>query len=61
VPFREKGLPTALQIENYNNGERNPYYHTPKDTIDYINIEYLLEQIKATITIANQLLGPIVE
>jgi hypothetical protein len=61
VPFREKGIPTALQIQNFDGGERNPYDHSPQDTISNMNITYWLEQIKATIAIATQLVGPIVQ
>jgi hypothetical protein len=58
MPFRGKGLTTALQIENYE-GERNPFYHTAQDTIANMNIEYWSEQLKATTAIAVQLAGPI--
>jgi hypothetical protein len=58
VPFREKGIPTGLQIENYNGGERNPYYHTGDDRISHLNLDYWVEQIKATTAIAAQLALP---
>ncbi len=58
MPFREKGIPTVLQIQNYQS-ERNPYNHTPQDNIAHMNIDYWLEQIKATTAIAAHLAVPI--
>jgi hypothetical protein len=58
VPFREKGIPTGLQIENYED-ERNPYYHSHEDRIAYINLDYFLEQMKATTAIAAHLAIPL--
>ena len=49
-----------MQIENYNDGERNPYNHTEQDRIAYINSEYLLEQMKYTTAIAAHLAVPYV-
>jgi hypothetical protein len=60
MPFREKGLATALQIQNYDGGERNPYNHLPEDTLAHMNVDYWVEQMKATIAIALQLAGPLV-
>jgi hypothetical protein len=54
VPFREKGIPTALQIENYQE-EKNPAYHTPNDTVTMMNYDYWLEQMKGTIAVAAHL------
>jgi len=54
VPFREKGIPTVLQVQSYE-GERNPHMHSPQDDIANMNLDYWLEQIKATIAIAAQL------
>jgi len=48
-----------LQIQDYNNGERNPYNHTTQDTIAHMNLDYWFEQIKATVAIAAQLVVPI--
>lgn len=57
MPFREKGIPTVLQIENYE-AERNPSMHTPDDTTTAINVGYLLEHIKLTAAMAADLGGP---
>ncbi len=57
MPFREKGIPTSLQIENYE-VERNPYYHGTGDRVAKINLDYWLEQMKATTAIAAHLAGP---
>lgn len=61
MPFREKGIPTALQIENYSESDRNPYYHSPQDAVDHINLEYFLEHVKTTIVVAGRLAEPIVQ
>ncbi len=53
-------MTTALQIEDYEEGERNPYNHLPEDTIAHLNIDYWVEQMKATVAIAIQLAGPVV-
>jgi hypothetical protein len=58
VPFREKGIPTGLQIENYES-EQNPYKHTSQDSIAHMNLDYWLEQMKATTAIAAHLAVPI--
>ncbi len=49
----------GLQIENYFEGERNPYYHTPQDSIAHMNLDYWLEQVKATVAIAAHLAIPV--
>jgi hypothetical protein len=59
VPFRAKGIPTALQVQNHE-GEKNPNNHTPLDSIAHMNLDYWLEQIKATIAIASYLAVPFV-
>jgi hypothetical protein len=48
-----------LQIENYETGERNPYYHKEQDIIANMNLDYWLEQMKATVAIAARLAVPI--
>lgn len=55
------GIPTALQIENYNEGERNPYYHDPQDTVAHINLDYWLEQMKATVAFTAHLADPVIQ
>lgn len=50
-----------LQIEYYDNGEPNPYYHRPQDTIAHLNLNYWYEQIKAAIVIAAKLAGPVLK
>jgi hypothetical protein len=47
-----------LQIQNYE-GERNPYNHTTQDSIARMNLDYWLEQMKATTAIAAHLAVPI--
>jgi hypothetical protein len=59
VPFRAKGLAAIHQIEQYDEGERNPYYHSQKDTVEHMNIDYWVEQIKATIAVTATLAGVI--
>jgi hypothetical protein len=46
-----------LQIENYYEGEKNPYNHHPEDTLAHMNIDYWLEQVKATAVTAAWLLN----
>jgi hypothetical protein len=58
MPFRGKGIPTVLQIENRED-EYNPYYHSPQDTITHMNLDYWEEQIKATIATAAHLAVPV--
>ncbi len=56
MPFRAKGIPTGLQIENYEE-EQNPNMHSPGDRIININMDYWFEQIKATTAIVGILGG----
>jgi hypothetical protein len=58
MPFRARGIPTALQIESYE-GEKNPHHHAPSDSIAQMNLDYWLEQIKATTAIAAHLAIPL--
>lgn len=56
------GIPTALQIEDYDytdGGEKNPYYHTSGDNIEHMNLDYWMEQMKATTAIAAHLAIPV--
>ena len=55
------GITTVLQIEYYDNGEPNPYYHRPQDTIAHLNLNYWYEQIKAAIVIAAKLAEPVLK
>jgi hypothetical protein len=61
VPFREKGITAAVQIQKYKGegNDRNPYNHTEQDTFAYVNPAYLVEQIKATTAMAGQLAMPL--
>ena len=61
MPFRAKGIPAGVQIQNYKGElkERNPYNHTSQDSIAHMNLDYWLEQVKATTAIAGQLAVPI--
>jgi hypothetical protein len=45
-----------LQIESYE-GEQNPYLHSSGDRVAEMNMEYYLEQMKATVAIALDLAG----
>ena len=45
-----------LQIENYYEGEKNPYNHRPQDTLAHLNIDYWIEQMKVTAATAARLL-----
>jgi hypothetical protein len=58
MPFRERGIPTVLQIENRED-EYSPQRHSTNDTIAHMNLDYWLEQIKATIAIAAHLAVPV--
>jgi hypothetical protein len=51
-------LPTALQIQNYDNAPK-PYNHTTEDSIAHMDLDYWLEQIKATTVIVAHLAVPI--
>jgi hypothetical protein len=57
-PFRAAGIATGTQVEDFQ-GEPNRYYHNPEDTIDNMNLDYWLEQIRATMAIAADLAVPI--
>jgi hypothetical protein len=56
-----KGIPTGLQIQSYSGAqnERNPYNHTSEDNIAHMNLDYWLEQVKATTAIAAHLAIPL--
>jgi hypothetical protein len=41
------------------NGEINPHVHTSQDSIAYMNLDYWLEQVKATTAIAAHLAVPV--
>lgn len=45
-----------VQIENYYKGEKNPYNHGSQDTLAHMNIDYWLEQVKASVVSAARLL-----
>lgn len=47
-----------LQIENRED-EYNPYVHSPQDNIAHMNLDYWVEQIKATIAATAHLAVPI--
>ncbi len=59
MPFREKGLAVTHQIENYFDGEMNPYYHTSQDNLAHLSLDYWWEQVKATIVTAAEVSGPV--
>ena len=59
MPFRAKGIATGLQIERYDSGDKNPYYHQPGDSVAHMNLDYWLEQMKATAAIAAHLAVPV--
>jgi len=57
-------LTTGLQIQNYKKAqnfdhERNPYNHTAQDSIAHMNLDYWLEQIKASVVFAASMAGPL--
>lgn len=58
MPFRERGITTVLQIEDYEN-DKNPYYNSTGDTISHMNLDYWEEQTKASLIFAAYLLTPI--
>lgn len=58
MPFRERGITTVLQIEDYEN-DKNPYYNTTGDSIAHMNLGYWEEQIKASVIFAAHLLTPL--
>jgi hypothetical protein len=47
-----------VQIEDYH-GDKNPYVHSPNDTITHINAGFLLKQMQATVAFAGQLAGAV--
>lgn len=51
-------MTAAVQIQDYH-GNRNPYNHTPQDTYEFINQNYFIEQIRATVAIAYRLAVPV--
>ncbi len=57
MPFRGKGVAVTHQIENYYDGERNPYYHTSQDSLDHMSLDYWWEQVKATVVATAELAG----
>ncbi len=58
MAFREKGIASGVQIEDYH-AERNPYDHTAQDSMARMNLEYWQEQMKAAAAIAAQLAVPV--
>jgi hypothetical protein len=50
---------TVVQIEDYWGDDKNPYYHTPEDTVAHMNLDYWEEQIKATLVTAAHLAVPV--
>lgn len=48
-----------VQIENYHEGEGNPYTHSAQDTVARLNLDYWMEQVKATTAIAAELAVPV--
>ena len=57
VAFRSVGLAATHQIENFYDGERNPYYHTSGDTLEHMSLDYWMEQVKALVVVTAALAG----
>lgn len=57
VAFRKVGLAATHQIENFYDGERNPYYHTSGDTLEHMSLDYWMEQVKAVVVVTASLAG----
>jgi hypothetical protein len=55
-----KGITTAVQIQAYQS-DLDPNNHTPQDTYEMIDPDYLFRQIKATTAIAAHLIVPLPE
>jgi len=53
APFWDHGFPAVLSIEDY--FINNPHYHTPSDTIDTINLDFLTEASKTCLAAAAEL------
>jgi hypothetical protein len=51
----------VVQIQNYKHEgkDRNPYNHTAGDRMSYINPDYFLEQVRATVLFAARLVVPL--
>lgn len=58
MPFRERGITTVLQIEDYEN-DKNPYYNSTGDTIAHMDLDYWEEHIKASLIFVVHLLTPL--
>ena len=58
MPFRERGITTILQIEDYEH-DKNPFYNTTGGNIAHMDLDYWIEQIKASIIFAAHLLTPL--
>jgi hypothetical protein len=59
-PFREKGIPAVLQIEDMA-GDFNRYYHTSGDTAGHMDQAYWVAQIKALVASMAQFAGPVTD
>jgi Zn-dependent M28 family amino/carboxypeptidase len=60
IPFREKGVPSVLQIED-KEADFNPYYHSVGDTVDHMDADYFTAHVRAVAAIAYELLRPLDE
>ncbi|HLP59806.1 MAG TPA: M28 family peptidase, partial [Candidatus Deferrimicrobium sp.] len=54
--FWDKGFPAVLCIEDYE--DTNPYYHTTRDTVDKINLNFATQATRACLSAAAQLAEP---
>lgn len=57
--FWEYGYPAILGIEDYYPGGRdfNPYYHTRNDRLEFLNLPYFTEFVKASVAAFAQMSG----
>jgi hypothetical protein len=55
--FWDYGYPAILGIEDHSDGDFNPYYHSPSDRLEYLNMPYYTEFVRAAVAAFAHLSG----
>ncbi len=58
-PFWDQGYPALLAIEDYPDPVRNPYYHSPADTIDTLDFGFFRDSTRAALTVLAEMAQPV--
>ncbi len=59
--FQQAGIPAAGLMEEWNNGDHTPHWHTPQDSYDKIDFEYLASGSALVHQAFGRLLNPAAE